>query len=334
MIKFTHTYQNIICVENLLLAWKEFRNGKSLRKDVLVFEHNLMGNILQLHKDLEKRSYRHSEYSVFKISDPKPRVIHKANIKDRLLHHALHRQLYPFFDRKFIADSYSCRIDKGSHAALNRFCKFIFKASKNNTKTAWVLKCDIKKFFASIDHKLLNTFFMSSIIDGDIIWLLSEVVSSFELNAGKGLPLGNLTSQLFANVYMDKFDKFVKHVLKVKFYIRYADDFVFVSEDKNYLLRILPDVREFLKEKLLLDLHEDKILLRTVASGIDFLGWVHFPNHRVLRTVTRRRMFRNIRCSGGNENTVRSYLGLISHGNTFKLKQEIERIVVYCSESI
>ena len=294
MIKFTHTYQNIISLDNLLVAWKEFRNGKRSRKDVQVFENDLMRNIFQLHEDLVSKNYRHSKYITFKISDPKPRVIHKAKVKDRLFHHVLHRALYPFFDKKFINDSYSCRVAKGPHAALERFHEFFFKVSKNDTRTAWVL---------------------------------SEVINSFELSTSKGLPLGNLTSQLFANIYMDRFDKFVKHVLNIKFYIRYADDFVFMSHDKNSLLELLPKIRTFLLEQLCLELHEHKILIRTLVSGIDFLGWVHFFDHRVLRTATKRRMFRNIKLRCGNKETIQSYLGTISHGNTYKLQQEISKLV-------
>ncbi|MBU1104645.1 reverse transcriptase/maturase family protein [Candidatus Parcubacteria bacterium] len=326
MIKFTHKYQDIISADNLLVAWKEFRDGKRARIDVQIFEHNLMENILQLSKDLKTKSYKHSKYTVFKISDPKPRIIHKATVRDRLLHHALHRMLYPVFDKYFIADSYSCRVNKGSHAALNRFRKFYFKVSKNNTRTAWVLKCDIRKFFASIDHQILIGMLQNYISDKNIVWLLSNVINSFEPKANKGLPLGNLTSQLFANIYMDKFDKFVKYVLRVKFYIRYTDDFVFLSHDKNALVELLPKIDNFLWKNLCLKLNEDKTVIKTVVSGVDFLGWVHFPDHRVLRTATKRHMFKNIACSNGNEKIVQSYLGLISHGNTFKLKHKIAKL--------
>ncbi|MFH1648901.1 MAG: reverse transcriptase/maturase family protein [Patescibacteria group bacterium] len=322
MTKVNHTYKDIISVENLLLAWKEFRVGKRSRRDTQKFEQHLMRNIFELHKVLKDKTYEHSKYSVFRISDPKPRVIHKASVSDRLLHHALHRVLYPFFDKKFIADSYSCRVNKGSYAALNRFHTFFLKASKNNTRTCWVLKCDVRKFFASIDHHLLIGMLEEHISDKDLIWLLSQIVNSFELCLGKGIPLGNLTSQLFANIYVDKLDKFVKHILRVKFYIRYVDDFVFILENKVYLVDILSKVREFLSNELFLELHESKILLKTVASGIDFLGWVHFPDHRVLRTVTKRRVFRNTLKNMSRE-TTQSYLGLLSHGNTFKIKQRI-----------
>ena len=144
MIRFTHTYKDSISLDNLLAAWKEFRNGKRSRKDVQIFEHNLMRNLLQLHRDLETRRYKHSRYEEFRISDPKPRIIHKATVRDRLLHHALYRMLYPFFDSKFIVDSYSCRVNKGTHASLSRFRIFSCKVSKNNIQMpGWAFKTGI-----------------------------------------------------------------------------------------------------------------------------------------------------------------------------------------------
>lgn len=203
-ILFTNNYQYIISVDNLLDAWKEFLKGKRGRKDVQEFELNLMENILLLHHDLINKNYQHSDYYAFNISDPKPRNIHKASVRDRLLHHALYRVLYPFFDKTFIADSYSCRRDKGMHKALNRFKLFAYQASKNHTRTVWVLKCDIKKFFASINQVILLDILNRYIHDNDIRWLISQIVSSFSsIENGKGLPLGNLTSQLLVNIYMN-----------------------------------------------------------------------------------------------------------------------------------
>jgi len=154
-IQFSKTYKDIISLENLLTAWQEFICGKKRRKDVQEFERNLMTNLISLHRDLVAKTYQHSDYTAFNISDPKPRNIHKATIRDRVLHHAMYRQLYPFFDRTYIADSYSCRNGKGVHKALDRFREFGRKAGKNNSRTVWVLKCDIRKFFASIDHGVL-----------------------------------------------------------------------------------------------------------------------------------------------------------------------------------
>src|SRR3989338_7392801 len=155
-IQLTHKFEDIISIENLLEAWKEFVRGKRNKSDVQEFSFNLMDNILSLHQELGNHFYTHGSYQAFNICDPKPRNIHKASVRDLLLHHAIHRKLYPFFDRIFIADSYSCRLDKGTHKAINRFRSFARKTGKNNTKTCWILKCDIRKFFANIDHFTLK----------------------------------------------------------------------------------------------------------------------------------------------------------------------------------
>lgn len=248
-----------------------------------------MDNLYQLHSDLQTKIYTHGQYVHFTIIDPKKRDIHKSNVRDRIVHHMLYHALYPYFDTKFIHDSYSCRINKGTHRALDRFKEFSKKCSRNNAKTCWVLKCDIRKFFASIDHTILKQILRSHIDDTDTFALLENIIDSFcsfpplrrgggipsvaEDDGGmnrRGLPLGNLTSQLLVNVYMNTFDQFVKHRLKQKYYIRYADDFIFLSDSKNELEELLPWVRKFLWEQLRLELHPDKVFIKTVASGVDF----------------------------------------------------------------
>lgn len=322
--QFTAPYTEVVSVENLLGAWSEFIRGKKKRKDAQEFERHLMRTILALHSDLVAGAYRHGPYDAFKINDPKPRDIHKATVRDRLLHHAIYRQLYPFFNPTFIADSYSCRLEKGTHRAMNAFRRYAYQASENHTKTLWVLKCDIRKFFASIDQATLIGILTQRITDRRIVLLLEEVVASFSSTAiGKGLPLGNLTSQLLVNIYMNEFDQFAKHTLKAKRYIRYADDFVFLSRDRGQLLELLPHIVVFLRDKLKLQLHPDKVSIRTLASGIDFLGWVHFPDHRVLRTATRRRMFRNL-AESAQPARIASYLGMLGHGNAQQLSGIIQ----------
>ncbi len=317
-IQFTHGYHYIISLENLLEAWQEFLCGKRQRQDVQEFEHNLMTNVIALHNELINFTYRHSGYKAFKISDPKPRDIHKASVRDRLLHHAIYRQLYPFFNRTFIADSYSCRNNKGTHKAINRFRSMSYQVSKNNTKTCWVLKCDIRKFFASIDHDILKSILAEYIPDRNILWLLNRVIDSFEVAPNKGLPLGNLTSQLFVNVYMNEFDQFVKHELKQRYYIRYADDFAFLSDDKQELANIIKSVHEFLGKKLELQIHPNKISLSTLASGVDYLGYVHFPKYRILRTKTKKRALYLV-----NHKNLSSYLGVCQHANAFDVEREL-----------
>lgn len=315
-----HNYDSIISLESLLLSWKEFAIGKRNRRDVQVFERNLMDNIIALHYDLATGTYHHSGYEAFCISDPKPRNIHKASVRDRVVHRAVYRVLYPFFDRLFIADSFSCRDGKGIHKALDRFQKFSRKVSHNHTRTVWVLKCDVKKFFASIDHDILLRILREHIRDRAILGLLAEIILSFQTESGKGLPLGNLTSQLLANVYLNEFDRFMKHTLRARYYIRYADDFVILSHEREVLEAILPRIRGFLGSRLALTLHPDKVSITTVASGVDFLGWVHFPDHRVLRRATKRRMFRNLEVKDCKPETVQSYLGLLKHGNAYGLR--------------
>ena len=268
-----HMYQNIISVENLLVSWREFLRGKRKRADVAEFSLRFSENILLLYKDLMDKTYKHSFYSAFNVSDPKPRNIHKASVRDRLLHHAIYKVLYPYFDNRFIYDSYSCRNFKGTHKAMERFKQFGYTVSKNNTKTCWILKCDIKKFFASVDQKILIEILKRHIKDEDTIWLLEKVINSFNSGiAGKGLPLGNLTSQLLVNIYMNEFDQYVKHKLKVKYYIRYADDFLILHLDKQYLTANLRYIANYLNQELKLQLHPNKVFIKTLSSGIDFLG--------------------------------------------------------------
>lgn len=308
-----------------MLSWQEFLNGKRKRKDVAKFSIHFMDNILALYYELREKTYKHGSYHAFKINDPKPRDIHKASVRDRIVHHAIYKSLYPYFEKKFIFDSYSCRDDKGTHRAINRFREFGWRTSLNHNKTVWVLQCDIKKFFASIDHKILKTILIKHIIDKDILWLLSQIIDSFRSKEEEdvSLPLGNVTSQLLINVYMNEFDQYIKRELKIKYYIRYADDFLILSTDKTYLESLIPKISLYLQSNLKLSLHKNKIRIKTFSSGIDFLGWVHFPHHRILRTSTKKRMFKRLKVNHSQE-SLASYLGLLSHGNTHELVKQIK----------
>ncbi len=263
-IQLTHSFEDIICLENLLLAWKEFEKGKKQKKDVQIFQIKLMDNIFSLHHELLHHTYKHGGYQAFKINDPKPRDIHKAKVRDRLLHHAIYRKLYPFFDKTFISDSYSCRNNKGTHKAINNFRKYFQKVSQNNTKTCWVLKCDIRKFFANIDHQILKNILAEYISDKDILWLLET--------------------------------------------------------------------------ELKLKLHPNKVFIKTFSSGVDFLGMVNFPKHKILRAKTKRRMFKKISqkhkllredliSQNSFDQSLQSYLGILKHCNGYKTRKEIEKYV-------
>ncbi len=343
-------YKDIISLENLCQAWSEFIRGKHHKKDVAVFSLNLSQNLFDLHNDLVMKTYRHGAYEAFSINDPKPRSIHKATVRDRVLHHAIYRILYPYFDRLFIHDSYSCRKAKGTHKAIAHFQSFTRKVSKNNTRTCWVLKCDIKKFFASIDHAVMMNILSRHIKDDNVLWLIRKVIESFnsppivhssyqsQRIEGRGLPLGNLTSQLLVNIYMNEFDQYVKHSLKIRHYIRYADDFVIFHSDKHELVAILGKIEIFLIRTLRLSLHPNKVFIKTVSSGLDFLGWIHFPHHRILRTTTKRRMLKNVvqndmkgetyghRRGKNYQARINSYVALLKYGNTYRLRTEIQEI--------
>ncbi|OGY43721.1 MAG: hypothetical protein A2820_02175 [Candidatus Buchananbacteria bacterium RIFCSPHIGHO2_01_FULL_40_35] len=318
-------------MENLLAAWREFLRGKRHRQDVALFSLHLTDNILLLQRELANRTYRHGPYRAFKINDPKPRHIHKASVRDRLVHHVIYRVLYPYFDSKFIFDSFSCRRGKGTHRAMNRFQQYGRQVSRNNTRTAWILKGDIRKFFASIDHKILRDILSRQIRDNDVVRLLGEVIGSFQTKdkPNIGLPLGNLTSQLLVNIYLNEFDYFIKRKLKIAYYVRYADDFVIISDDKRWLANQIRPISDFLFNNLQLQLHSDKVFIKSLASGVDFLGWVHFPRHRVLRTATKRRMLKRI-IENPKPESVNLYLGLISHGNSYKLRERIANLCDFC----
>lgn len=334
---FHNIFSEIISLENLFLAWDEFKKGKRNKLDVQEFEYNLENNIFQLHHELKTKTYQHSYYTAFSIQDPKPRKIHKTCVKDRVLHHAVFRILYFIFDKSFIFDSYSCRIKKGTHRAINRLENFCGKLSKNNTKNIFVLKCDIRKFFDSVDQLILLKLIKKKIQDDNIIWLIAKIIKSFEKEKDRGLPLGNVTSQLFANIYLNELDQFIKHKLKVKYYVRYCDDFVILSDNNQNLEKFISQIRDFLKQTLKLVLHPDKIIIRKYHQGIDFLGYVVFPHYRVLRTKTRQRIFGKIKKRHQDlqdslitekffNQSLQSYFGILKHCFGYKIKKRMFKL--------
>lgn len=325
-----HTaYAQLISVDDLFQAWEEFRIGKRKKNDVQMFEQHLEDNLFSLHFALQNKTYVHGGYEAFFINDPKRRHIHKASVGDRVVHHLLYKYLYAIFDRTFIHDSYSCRLDKGTHKGVSRLAHFVRIVSMNYTKSCWVLQCDIKRFFATVDHGILLRIVKERIADRDIVWLLTQVVSSFDTEGevGKGIPLGNLTSQIFANIYMNELDQFVKQRLKIYYYIRYADDFLVVANDREELEQYLVSFRKFLTEHLLLTLHPQKISYRKLVWGVDFLGYITLPHYCLPRTKTKRRMFQKLKMRVGTDafvHSLRSYLGYLSHANSFKVTKQLK----------
>ncbi|MCX6705965.1 MAG: reverse transcriptase/maturase family protein, partial [Candidatus Woesebacteria bacterium] len=322
-------YYNLISIENLFQAWNEFKKGKRGKKDVQNFEINLENYLFDLYLKLKNKNYQHGKYNPFYIYDPKKRHIHKACVADRIVHHLLYKYLYELFDKTFIYDSYSCRLGKGTHRGVKRLSVFIRKVSKNYTGYCWVLKCDIKKFFATVDQEILLNLLKKKIGDINILGLLKEIVESFnsELGKGKGIPLGNLTSQIFANIYLNELDQFIKHKLKIKYYLRYADDFVILSEDKNYLEGLIIKISNFLESNLKLSLHGDKVIIDKYTRGIDFLGYVVLPYAILPRTRTKKRMFRKLKEKVNLSNfdqSLQSYLGYLNHANSYGLAREVK----------
>lgn len=336
---YRNLFNKLIEPENLFHAWEEFRSDKKKKEDVVLFERNLESEIFKLHRELISETYKHSGYTGFFISDPKKRHIHKAVVRDRVLHHAIMGILYPLYDKIFIHNSFSCRVGKGTHKGVQVLRSMLWKASRNNTRTVFILKCDIQKFFDSIDHDILLSILRKTIKDEQLVNLLTEVVESFTgeqstLFERRGVPIGNLTSQLFANVYMDKFDQYVKHIIKVKHYARYTDDFVVVSESREYLISLLPKLSLFLSKELRLCIHPKKVEIRKYSEGVDFLGYVVFPHYTKVRKRTVRRISRRISektilyksdklGKDKLEATLMSYLGVLSHANTHRFSEGI-----------
>lgn len=325
-------FVHISSVANILCAWKEFKNGKRKKKGVVNFELHLEDNIFKLHEDLMKGNFKLHPYEVFTVSDPKPRKIHKASVRDRVLNLAVHRVLYPIFEKSFIFDSYSSRKGKGLHLGVKRLFNATRKVSQNWHTSGYVLKCDVNKFFDSVDHKILFELLKRRVEEKQTLDLLKIILQSFEKSAGKGLPLGNVTSQLFANVYLHELDRFVKHTLKVKYYFRYADDFVILHKDKELLQKYETEIKKFLVENLLLKIHENQILIRKINQGIDFLGYVILPHALVLRTKTKNRIFKKLLDMKNVDEkffqSLDSYLGVLKHCSSRQIKKELFEILV------
>lgn len=327
-------------MENLLKAWDEFKKGKREKLDAQIFERHLEDNLFSLRQDLSHKRYRHGRYTGFYIHDPKVRRIHKAEVRDRIVHHAVFRALHPIFEKTFIADSYSARVGQGTHRGIRRLGIFLRKTQQTRGR-CFVLKCDIKKFFATLDHAILLDIVNRRIQDPETMRLVKNIIRSFSSEfsvpgEAKGAPIGNLTSQLFANIYMNELDQFIKHGLHVDYYIRYTDDFLIVHHDENHLHELKGKIDDFLKTELKLSLHPHKVSIRKYRQGIDFLGYVTLPGHRVLRTRVKQRMFKKLeklvrQYKAGEVSeeklmqSFNSYLGVLGHANSHKLEEKLRQ---------
>lgn len=317
-ISLLSSFDYICSITSLFQAWSKFSRGKRSKLDVLCYERSLEENIFELQEQLVGGKFQHGPYVPFTICDPKTRRIHKATVQDRLVHQALVSAIEPLFERQFIYDSYSCRKKKGTHAAVRRLRTFLRQASHNNTQTVYALKCDVKQFFASVDHEILMDLLKQKVTDADTLKLLQTIIDSLSTSPGKGIPLGNLTSQLFANIYLHEFDWFVKNRLRERHYLRYCDDFIVLSTNRQHLLDLIEPITQFLSVRLGLTIHPNKITIRSWGQGIDFLGYVLKPQCIVLRHKTKLRALERVDII-----SLTSYVGLCSHADAYELSQLI-----------
>lgn len=345
------TFEELISPENIFRAWAEFRRGKLGKLDVLKFDRYLEDNVFRLHDELKLHTYQHQPYQTFHVYDPKHRIISKATVRDRLVHHLVFDYLQSVFDKTFIYHSYSSRFEKGTHLAVYNLTSALRKVSHNYTGTAYALKCDIKRFFDNVSHQKLFEIIKKRLRGPKILRLIKGIIQSFSMPVDKfsekkkrerelqdskiGLPIGNLTSQIFANIYLNKLDQFIKHKLKAKHYFRYADDFIIVHYSRAYLIKLQQSIGNYLSKQLNLELHPNKISIRKLSQGIDFLGYVVLPFHIKLRTKTKQRMIKKLTLARDQllkgrlteysfNQCLQSYLGLLRHGNGFTLSQAIQ----------
>jgi retron-type reverse transcriptase len=273
---YNNLWDKIVSFENLLDAFQEASKGKKNHNSVLMFKNNLEENLINIQNKLVWKTWSPGSYHSFFVYEPKQRLVQAPCFEDRVVHHALIDVIEPLFDNKFIKDSYACRSGKGIHSASLRLQYFLRKAQAEYKKT-YVLKADISKYFPSINHNKLLSLIKRTIKDCDVLWLCEKMIKHYGYEQ-RGLPVGALTSQLFANIYLDKLDHFFKDQLGYKYYLRYMDDFVILSPDKGKLWDLLSDLEAFLAVELDLALNP-KTAVFPASKGVDFAGYRVWPTH-------------------------------------------------------
>ncbi|MFH1065284.1 MAG: reverse transcriptase domain-containing protein [Nanoarchaeota archaeon] len=300
MKTYNNLYSQLCSYENFFSAYQKARKHKTKKQYVLEFEKELTNNLLQLRADLLFLAYRPEPLKTFIIRDPKTRKISKSAFRDRVVHHALCNIIEPIFEKSFIYDSYANRKGKGVLKAIERFEYFKRKVSRNLTpfKTGngikgFVLKADIQKFFDSVSHERLMQVISGKITDEKVLRLIRLILNNYSSNKqGTGMPLGNLTSRFFANVYLNELDYFIKQKLKAKYYIRYVDDFAILHKSREMLEHYRKEISIFLENSLSISLHPDKSSVFPIYMGVNFLGLKIFPHHKVIQKRNIRK-FRN-----------------------------------------
>lgn len=329
------TWSEFIGLENIYCGWKDFAKGKRAKQDVIRFEANLEDELWRLHLDLRNGIYHHGPYEQFFVHDPKKRIIHKASVRDRVVHRMLYNYLLPLFNPQWLDCSFSCRPGFGQHVSRRKVERALLQATCNYTKVCIVVKCDVKKFFDNIDHRILFQLLSKKVYDQNVRWLLWQVIDGFyHATVIRGIPLGNLTSQVFANVYLHELDVFAKRILKLRHYYRYADDVFFIVDTRVRADETIAAIADFLTHRLHLELHPRKVIVRKSTWGIDWLGEVLLPGYRVLRPSTRHRMMSKVQRSVRNENDqiqlrgmLASYNGLIQNVAHRELMQQVLQMV-------
>lgn len=293
MKTYRNLYSKVHSWPNLYLAYRNARKGKRSRAPAATFEFHQEQYLVELQEELAQKTYQPGAYYSFYIHEPKRRLISAAPFRDRVAHHALCHVIEPLFERSFIYDSYANRVGKGTHRAIDR-------AQAYARRFRYVLQCDVRQFFPSIDHAILRQILAHKIADDDVMWLVDQILESgqgvlseqysmvyfpgddlFAVNRPRGLPIGNLTSQFWANCYLNPFDHFVKRELKAKGYVRYVDDFLLFADDKDTLWAWHEAVIAKLAD-LRLTIHSRSHPF-PVTEGIPFLGFIVFPSHRRLK---------------------------------------------------
>jgi retron-type reverse transcriptase len=291
---YSDLYPEVTRFENLLRAYHKAARGKRSQPHVAAFEFELERNLFTLQQELEDKTYRPGSYYSFYICDPKHRLISAAPFRDRVVHHALCNVIEPVFERTFIGDSYANRVGKGTHRAIDRAQQF-------SRRYPYVLQCDIRQFFPSIDHEILRGLLAHKLLDDDVMWLIDAILDNgadvlideytpvhfpgddlLAMMRHRGLPIGNLTSQFWANIYLNDLDQFVKRELRCPAFVRFVDDFLLFSDNKAQLWQWKDAIRSRL-DGLRLTLHERSSTVYPVSNGIPFLGFRIYPDHRLLK---------------------------------------------------
>lgn len=282
--------EKICTFENAMSAYKKARKGKRYREEVKAFEAEREANLSRAVDDLTEGTYKPGKYRIFKVWEPKERVIMALPFYDRVIQHMIVNFIEPIFEKRFIFHSYACRKKKGVHEASDTLTKWLYDLEILQGKKVWAIKADIRHYFQSVDHEILKAEIRRYISDRRLLKILDRIIDHNGIfENGVGIPVGNLTSQLFANVYLNILDQYIKHELGIKYYIRYMDDFIILGESPEELKEILSKIEIFLNEHLKLQLNPKTTIIYT-KNGVDFVGYRHWATMKLIRKVATRRL--------------------------------------------